>query len=64
MIDNEWKLSQACDICIADMGKEDEFLSRRLYAYVRDHFGIVPGRDWDYDLIDKILLDMLNKTII
>lgn len=63
MITNEWKLREACDICIADMGKEDPQLSARLFLYIKNHYGARPGTDWDYNLVDEVLEKMLNGTL-
>lgn len=60
---NEWKLRQACDICIADIGKEDAALSQRLYDYIEKNYGTVPSKDWDYALVDEILERMLNGKL-
>lgn len=60
---NEWKLKEACDICIADIGKEDPALSQRLYEYIEKNHGLVPGKDWDYNLVDAVLEKMLNGIL-
>lgn len=62
-MDNAWKLKEACDICIADMGKEDPKLSQKLYEYIEKKYGIVPGKDWDYNLVDAVLGEMLAEEL-
>lgn len=48
------ELKKACEICVADRGKEDEELVQRLYDYVYGNY-VVHGSIWDYKLLNEVL---------
>lgn len=54
------RLYQACEICVADMGKEDDELVKKLYDKVMEKY-VEKGKPWNYGLIDRILLKMVGK---
>lgn len=53
------KLLEACEICIADMGKEDEELVKKLYDKMHTTF-VEKGRMWNYANVDNCLHKMLG----
>jgi hypothetical protein len=54
------RLYQACEICVADMGKEDDELVKKLYDKVMEKY-VEKGKPWNYGLIDRILSKMVGK---
>lgn len=53
-------LYKACEECVADAGKEDDALVKRLHDYVHERFE-KRGEPWTYELIDT-LIDLWDKT--
>lgn len=54
-------LKRACEVCVADKGKEDDILVQRLYDYIHEHFE-EKGKPWDYELIDSLIDTWKNEV--
>lgn len=56
------RLYNACEICVADMGKEDDELVKKVYEKIMKNY-VDKGKSWNYALIDRILSKMTGKSI-
>ena len=54
-------LLKACEECVADRGKEDDVLVKRLHDFIHEHYE-EKDKPWNYTLIDAIM-DSWEKEI-
>lgn len=47
-------LYQACEECVADAGKEDDKLVKRLHDHIHENYES-KGKPWNYSLIDMLI---------
>ena len=47
-------LRQACTECVADAGKEDDALVKRLYDYMHENYES-KSKLWSYEIIDELI---------
>lgn len=47
-------LYKACEECVADAGKEDDTLVKRLHDYIHENYE-AKGEPWNYEMIDSLI---------
>lgn len=55
------RLLEACEIVVADSGKEDDALVKALYDRIQERY-VSKGKTWNYGLLDRVYANMLKEA--